>query len=121
MTDSQNRRQFWRAVFQSPVRLVTDAGAVEARLEDISLKGALFEMPVGWRGRIGEPCHIKLHLAEGVIIAMWGKVAHLEGRFTGMRCETIDLESITHLRRLVELNSGDPSMLERELHSLATI
>jgi hypothetical protein len=76
---------------------------------------------VGWRGRIGEPCHIKLHLAEGVIIAMWGKVAHLEGRFTGMRCETIDLESITHLRRLVELNSGDPSMLERELHSLATI
>ena len=31
---------------------------------------------------------------------------------------SIDLDSITHLRRLVELNSGDAAMLERELHTL---
>jgi hypothetical protein len=33
-------------------------------------------------------------------------------------CESIDLDSITHLRRLVELNAGDPALLERELTAL---
>lgn len=118
MTDNQDRRQFWRAVFQSTVRLTTDAGTVDAVLLDISLKGALVEVPRRWSGKGGDACQLKLHLAEGVIIAMWGKIAHVEGDFVGVRCETIDLDSITHLRRLVELNSGDPELLERELQTL---
>jgi hypothetical protein len=32
-----------------------------------------------------------------------------------LRCDSIDLDSITHLRRLVELNAGDPRELDREL------
>ncbi len=118
MLDSTNRRHFWRAAFQAMARLTTDAGTVDAALLDISLKGALLEAPLDWQGKVGDACHVKLHLAEGVIIAMWGKVAHLEGHFVGVRCDTIDLDSITHLRRLVELNSGDAAMLERELHTL---
>ncbi|MCG8610315.1 MAG: hypothetical protein MI864_07240, partial [Pseudomonadales bacterium] len=30
----------------------------------------------------------------------------------------IDLDSITHLKRLIELNVGDPSLIERELSAL---
>ena len=118
MNDASNRRQFWRAAFDSTVRLTTDHGTVEANLIDISLKGALLEVPGRWHGRIGDPCHVKLHLAEGVVIAMWGQVAHLDGQHVGVRGESIDIDSITHLRRLVELNSGDAAMLERELQSL---
>ena len=118
MNDASNRRQFWRAAFDSTVRLTTDHGTVDARLVDISLKGALLEVPGRWHGGIGDACQVKLHLAEGVIIAMWGKVTHLDGGHVGIRCEKIDLDSITHLRRLVELNSGDAAMLERELHTL---
>ncbi|MDP2794444.1 MAG: PilZ domain-containing protein [Sulfurisoma sp.] len=118
MNDASNRRQFWRAAFDSTVRLTTDHGTVEARLLDISLKGALLEAPGRWQGRIGDPCHLKLHLAEGVVIAMWGQVAHLDGPNVGVRGESIDVDSITHLRRLVELNSGDPALLERELQTL---
>lgn len=118
MNDAANRRQFWRAVFDSTVRLTTDHGTVDAQLIDISLKGALLEAPGRWQGRIGEPCHIKLHLAPGVVIAMWGQVAHLEGQHVGVRGESSDVDSITHLRRLVELNSGDPALLERELQTL---
>jgi hypothetical protein len=36
----------------------------------------------------------------------------------GFVCRHIDLESISHLRRLVELNLGDESLLERELAAL---
>ena len=120
MNEASNRRQFWRAAFDSSVRLTTDHGTVDATLADISLKGALLDVPGWWSGRIGDACHIKLHLAEGVVIAMWGKVAHLDGSHAGLRCEMIDLDSITHLRRLVELNSGDPALLERELQILLT-
>jgi len=35
-----------------------------------------------------------------------------------LRCLSIDLDSITHLRRLLELNLGDPQLVERELLQL---
>ena len=45
-------------------------------------------------------------------------VAHVEDQHIGFRCEHIDLDSITHLRRLVELNVGDIDILNRELSAL---
>jgi hypothetical protein len=35
-----------------------------------------------------------------------------------LRCENIDIDSITHLRRLVDLNAGDASLLDREFSAL---
>ncbi len=34
------------------------------------------------------------------------------------RCEHIDIDSITHLKRLIELNLGDEALLHRELAHL---
>ncbi len=45
-------------------------------------------------------------------------MVHVEGRHVGLRCDEIDLESITALRRLIELNAADPALLERELGAL---
>ncbi|MCF8179640.1 MAG: PilZ domain-containing protein [Sulfuritalea sp.] len=118
MTASTERRNFWRAVFHSPVRLTTHDGETFAQLLDISLKGALLETGEDWPGRAGEECRLSLELAPDVTIAMWTKVMHVEGPHIGLRCESIDLDSITHLRRLVELNSGDPAILDRELSGL---
>lgn len=120
MSDPSERRKFWRAAFNAPVTLVNDSASTEARLDDISLKGALLEVPVGWQGRVGEHCHLKLRLGgeADTHISMWGRVTHVEGQKVGLLCESIDLDSITHLRRLVELNAGDPALLERELSAL---
>ena len=46
------------------------------------------------------------------------QLAHCHGRLAGLVCTSIDLDSITHLRRLVELNLGDPDLLDRELSAL---
>jgi len=46
------------------------------------------------------------------------EVAHAEGHHTGLRCRAIDLDSVTHLRRLIELQLGDPALLERDLAEL---
>jgi hypothetical protein len=45
-------------------------------------------------------------------------VTHVAGRRVGLRCDNIDIDSVTHLRRLVELNAGDPNLLDRELSAL---
>ena len=113
-----NRRLFWRAAFRSPVNLVGANSAGPAQLLDISLRGALVEVPGGWPGAIGERYRIELDLGEDAAIAMLAIVSHIENRKVGLRCESIDLDSITHLRRLVALISGDTAMLDRELSVL---
>lgn len=118
MTQANERRNFWRAVFHSPVRVTTHQGEMQAQLHDISLKGALLETSEPWRGKPGEECQVSLKLAPDASIGMWAEVMHVEGRHIGLRCKSIDLDSITHLRRLVELNSGDPALLEREFGGL---
>ena len=118
MTKATERRNFWRAVFHSPVHLTGQAGNVYARLLDISLNGALLETGSAWNGKPGDACQLSLELAPGITISMWTTVMHVEGPQVGLRCTSIDLDSITHLRRLVELNSGDPAILDREFGSL---
>lgn len=120
MSQAEDRRKFWRATFSAPVKLVNDSVAADAVLDDISLKGALLEVPVGWQGKPDDRCRLHLRLGgeRDEEIAMWGRITHVEGRKVGLACESIDVDSITHLRRLVELNSGDPGLLERELSAL---
>lgn len=117
---SSERRKFWRAAFNAPVKLVNDIASVDAMLDDISLKGALLEVPPEWKGETGEHCYLKLRLGgdRNMAITMWGRVTHIDGRKVGLLCESIDIDSITHLRRLVELNAGDPMLLEREMSAL---
>lgn len=118
MSMQQDRRQFWRAHFRSPVRLTLHGREVEADLCDISLKGALVETPEGWAGKNGDGCQLRLDLAPAKTISMGTTVMHVAGRRAGLHCDHIDLDSVTHLRRLVELNSGNPALLERELAAL---
>ena len=112
------RRFFWRAAFHSPARLTTPDGEFSAQVLDISLRGALLETPSPWLGQRGTKCQLFLSLAADAEIAMWCTVMHIDGSKVGLRCDNIDLDSITHLRRLVELNVGDHNILERDLASL---
>jgi len=89
------------------------------RLLDISLKGALLQRPQCYDGKSGDHCSVELSLEPTlVIIAMHGHVIHHQQGHIGFYCEHIDLDSITHLKRLVELNLGNEYLLERELAEL---
>ena len=118
MRTQHERRQFWRTVFHSSVRVTNHGGASYAQLVDISLRGALIEVAPDWAGKAGDECLLQLDLAVDMAISMWTHVTHVDDRHVGMHCTSIDLESITHLRRLVELNAGDSALLERELSAL---
>ena len=90
-----------------------------ASMIDISLQGVLIKKPDEWTANVGDTGQIRIILSDHTsTINMDVKVAHIEDEYVGFHCEHIDLDSITHLRRLVELNLGDPEMLERELSAL---
>jgi hypothetical protein len=118
MAGNHERRQFWRANFKSRVRVTTHETEVFAQLIDISLKGALLLAGASWHPVMGEECQLRLDLGPGTTISVWGTVVHIAGKHIGLRSDNIDLDSITHLRRLVELNAGDPEILEREIGAL---
>lgn len=88
---------------------------------DLSFKGALLRLPAGATVTPGDPCLLNIVLSQmDVGIAMAGEIAHVElgGGRVGLQCRSIDIESITHLRRLLEINLGDAQLLERELKAL---
>lgn len=114
---NQERRRFTRIQFAGVARI---DGAVNAQLIDISLKGVLLARPEHWSGAINQSIDIEILLDAGAVIRMQGRVAHLEDTRIGVLCQHIDMDSITHLRRLIELNAGDPELLQRELAQLGT-
>jgi hypothetical protein len=111
-------RRFSRITFVSPASLEGPAGRVSCALQDISLKGALVEAD-GPAPAPGQPCTLSVKLDDGKgEILMKGRVVHAHGRRVGLQADELDLESIEHLRRLVEVNLGDEEALHRELAAL---
>lgn len=114
------RRHFVRVGFDAPALLTTGQGAFSVHVQDLSLKGALLMLPPEADLRSGMPCQLTVQLAEtNCHIAMGAEVAHVEGLHAGLLCRGIDLDSVTHLRRLIELQLGDPALLERDLAELS--
>lgn len=54
-------------------------------------------------------------------VSMHIAVVHEGEEETGLQCNAIDIDSVTHLRRLVELNLGDESQLNKELSQLSRL
>lgn len=114
----QEHRRFTRIPFDAAAVLAKDGHEWHSALIDLSLKGALIQQPKDWDGHSGDEYELTLVLDQDTRIHMEVNIAHIEDDHVGLYCKDIDLDSITHLRRLVELNLGDAELLERELMAL---
>jgi hypothetical protein len=116
-----DKRLFHRIFFDAPCEIQMGERVWASEVLDISLKGVLARRPEGWKAFPGQPCEITIHLDGDVsAIVMAVKLRHIETDRLGFVCQYIDLESASHLKRLVELNLADQAELERELsHMLA--
>jgi hypothetical protein len=114
-----NKRRFSRIEFDTEVRLISDRGIWKSKLIDISLKGLLITVPQVWESDIGDHYITELFADnEDTVIRMEVSITHIGERRVGFKCEHIDLDSISHLRRLLELNIGDTDIINRELSEL---
>lgn len=116
----ENRRQFTRILFSIKAELHVEDQVYPVSIHDISLNGALVTAPETdniLKGKLGS---LIFHLADGEAeVEMHVAVVHQEPDVVGLQCNAIDIDSITHLRRLVELNLGDENQLEKELSQLS--
>jgi PilZ domain len=116
---TDERRRFSRITFHRPALLHVGRTRAVAEVLDVSLKGALLEVGPGAGVQVDQPCALEIRLDAGdAIIRMEGTVVHLRAGLVGVRCDTIDLDSVAHLRRIVELNLADDALLHRELAAL---
>ena len=120
MSDQETeRRRFHRVLFDAPARVSDEDMAFITTLVDVSLNGALLVRPDDWNIERGASVVLTILLDDNSSrIRMEAEVAHLDRDSIGLRCMSIDMESIGHLRRLVELNLGDGHLLERDLEAL---
>ncbi|MDH5378020.1 MAG: PilZ domain-containing protein [Gammaproteobacteria bacterium] len=113
------RRRFSRVGFDAAVTVTGAMGSWTGKLIDISLKGMLISRPHQWHSPKGGRFLVEVHPPENPFnIRMEMVVAHTEDNQIGLECVHIDLDSISHLRRLVELNIGDDQVLHRELAAM---
>ena len=118
----ENRRQFTRILFSINAILEIEQQNYPVTIHDISLNGALVTMPNTehlLKGKLGL-LHFDLANGESVV-EMHIAVVHEVNEEIGLQCNAIDIDSVTHLRRLVELNLGDESQLHKELSQLSRL
>ncbi|PHN39843.1 PilZ domain-containing protein [Pseudomonas amygdali] len=119
MTDSPaDRRRFKRIAFDAKTDLKQGDQTWKVQLVDLSLKGLLIERPDPWNGDQTQPFEVDIILSNDAHVKMDVKITHDNSRQLGFVCRHIGLESISHLKRLVELNLADPEELDRELAAL---
>jgi hypothetical protein len=116
-----DRRRFKRIAFDARTELSQGEFIWPVKLIDLSLKGLLIEKPEPWLGNREWHFLVDIHLNEDVEIKMDVMLTHDDHGQLGFVCKHISLESIERLRRLVELNLGDPQALERELGALIEV
>jgi len=116
---SSSSRRFSRITFHRPAVLDLKVVRAECEVLDVSLKGALVEVGPGLKVRAGDTCSLVIRLDAGdALIRMDGEVAHVNGQRVGVKADEMELESVEHLRRLVEVNLADEAVLHRELAAL---
>ena len=115
----EEKRNFGRVSFVTAVHLDAEGLRFEGELLDISLKGALVRVDSNAGLSLGMACHLVIELANGdIALDFSAETAHLHEDCVGFRFTASDPDSFSHLRRLLELNTGDPERVERELHQM---
>ncbi|MBF0147456.1 MAG: PilZ domain-containing protein [Magnetococcales bacterium] len=114
--DHNERRHFSRVNFNHDILLTNqDRQNFKGAFSDISLRGMLFQghlLP-----RMGDVVQGELNLGD-IQMEIRGKVVHSSAsRGAAIQFQDIDLESFSHLRRLVSLNLGDSETIDQEFFS----
>ncbi len=116
--EPDERRRFSRINFEATVDVISAGQRWKSVLIDISLKGALLQLPSDFEARANHEYQVEISLDNGEQIIMDTQLAHQRDDCIGFACNRIGMDSFTRLKRLVELNLGDPDLLNRELSAL---
>ena len=114
-----NRRRFSRITFDANASLQQDNWLAHVQLIDISLRGMLVTQPDNWSEADHDAVvQVTVELSPLDQIHMEARQVFARDGMLGLVCTHIDLDSVSHLKRLITLNLGDEALAERELAAL---
>ena len=115
----EDKRIFQRVLFSHDAKLIHNNKKLIVQVLDLSLDGLLCNKPNENSISLNEEVTLELQLDQERKIVMISKVVHIEASHLGLKCLSIDIESISELKRLIQLNLASDELLNRELSSLA--
>jgi len=115
----KEHRRFNRADFHTTGYFKTEDKLINFKIINISLNGILLEPETQDKTDLNTDVLLNIQLSSSDIeIQTKAKLQHKENNHLGFRFIEIDVESMIHLRRLVELNSDNADQIADELHFL---
>ncbi|GAK85084.1 hypothetical protein JCM19238_2664 [Vibrio ponticus] len=116
------RRRFSRIVYQALATVSQGENRVEASVKDLSLHGLLLSCPQSDVLNKTQVITVKFQLPESdITIELEGRIVSEERELTRVIIEHIDIDSISHIKRIIELNVGDDQLLHREIEQLSDL
>lgn len=113
------KRQFSRVHFNTTSQLIIENKVCPLKLINVSLKGALFNNLEGVKLAQGTEGILEIKLPNSSIkIRQHAKLMHTQEDKLGFQFLASDLESLTHLRKLLEYNTATPEKIKEELSLL---
>jgi len=110
------RCQFSRVVYQVPTEISQEHINESGLVQDLSLHGLLIQCDELQLFSQDSPVHVSFKLANSDInIQSEATIVSTINTSMRLRIEHLDIDSISHLKSLVELNVGDDELLSREI------
>ncbi|MDN3682774.1 PilZ domain-containing protein [Vibrio tapetis subsp. quintayensis] len=117
------RRRFSRVIYQAPAELKQGDVVLNANLRDLSLHGLLLSSP-DERDQLDQNLPMDVHFTlpeSDVVLSLQAEIVELNENYIRISIQHIDIDSISHLKRLIELNVGDETLLHREIEQLSDL
>ena len=112
----KEHRYFSRINFTVAAKLQFDSQLYETELLDLSLKGALIQTQADVPLKKGDIAELKFDLnAPDISMSFNAELVHLHKNNLGFKFNSLDITTLTHLRRLLELNTGNSEQITNEL------
>lgn len=110
-----DNRYYSRISFVADAEVSIDGRQYPAEMLDLSLRGTLLNLHAGVVD-IGMSYPLKIHLSSSdTTIQFDAELVHKNGNYAGFKFQSLDVESMTHLRKILDLNTGDHAKLADEM------
>ncbi|WP_045369915.1 PilZ domain-containing protein [Vibrio campbellii] len=116
------RRRFSRIIYQVPALIEQGDLAMQATIQDLSLHGLLLKV------EDAKPLDSLLPVKVGFsfiqseqMMQLSAGIVSIAGNEIRLKISNIDIESISQLKRFIELNVGNNELLNRELEHLSDL
>jgi hypothetical protein len=112
------KRKYNRVAYQAKGLFEGDGFNVNISIYDLSIKGVLIKSSTPLELDVKTNGKLTINIADDIKVCMNASIARINGCDIGLICNSIDLDSMTNLRKLIELNCGSHELLERDLEEL---